>query len=197
MPTSTPDALSPLHSPRLQLCAADPVFAGRVAAFYARNAQHLARWEPRRSKLDDAQVQRLSLQQQAQAFAEGSAWRWLLLPAGEEGRVIGTVALSGLQLGFHHSAHLGFALDAEVQGRGLMREALETVIDSAFGAWMNLHRLQAACRPENARSLKLLEGLGFRRIGLAERYLCIDGDWRDHWLLERLNPDFRRPGEWD
>lgn len=185
-----------LQSARLRLAPADPALAGQVAAFFGRNAAHLAPWEPRRVQLADALAQRLSLEQMAQAFADGSGWRWLLLPAGDDSRVIGSVAVNTVVRGFHHSANLGYALDAQAQGQGLMHEALAAVIAHVFSPTVNLHRLQAAVRPENLRSLRLLDRLGFTRIGLARDYLCIDGAWRDHLLLERLNPDFRPPADW-
>ncbi len=185
-----------LQSPRLRLAPADPALAGRVAAFFARNTAHLAPWEPRRAELADALTQRLSLEQMARAFAEGSGWRWLLLPADDDTRVIGSVAVNSVARGFHHSANLGYALDAQAQGKGLMHEALQTVIAHVFSPAVNLHRLQAAVRPENARSLILVERLGFQRIGLARDYLCIAGRWCDHELFELLNPAFRRPADW-
>jgi [ribosomal protein S5]-alanine N-acetyltransferase len=146
--------------------------------------------------LDDPTVQRLTLEHFAHAFSQGSAWRWLLFGKADDTRMLGSVALNRVERGYSHSAHLGYALDAQVQGQGLMREAVETVVAHAFAPGVNLHRLQAACRPENARSLGLLKRLGFRDIGLALGYLCIDGAWRDHRLSERINPNFRDPAQW-
>jgi [ribosomal protein S5]-alanine N-acetyltransferase len=90
---------------------------------------------------------------------------------------------------------LGYALDAQTQGQGLMHEALQAVIAHAFGS-LNLHRLQAAYRPENTRSGAVLARLGFREIGLSQGYLFIDGDWRDHRLTELINPGFVLPPAW-
>jgi ribosomal-protein-alanine N-acetyltransferase len=42
-------------------------------------------------------------------------------------------------------------------------------------------------RPENTRSLILLERLGFEREGLAREYLFIDGAWRDHVMTAKRN----------
>ena len=44
-----------------------------------------------------------------------------------------------------------------------------------------LHRLQVAIVPRNAASLRVVEKLGLRREGLAERYLEINGVWEDHY----------------
>ena len=86
---------------------------------------------------------------------------------------------------------LGFAIDRDYEGRGLMHEALAASIDWLFGA-LNLHRVQASHRPENLRSERLLARLGFAREGLAREYLFIDGAWRDHVINARLNPAFDR-----
>jgi [ribosomal protein S5]-alanine N-acetyltransferase len=177
-----------LATPRLQLQPAHPLLAGRVAAYFGRNAAHLAPWEPRRAQLDDPFAQALHLEQMGKAFAEGTAWRWLLLPLGDNSRVIGSVAVTTIVRGFFHSGNLGYALDAQEQGKGLMQEAVQAVVEHLFSDAAQLHRLQAACRPENTRSLALLQRLGFRTIGLAERYLFIDGEWRDHYLTERVRP---------
>ena len=48
---------------------------------------------------------------------------------------------------------------------------------------MGLHRIEIAIRPENTASLRVVEKLGFTEIGLAPRYLHINGDWRDHVLF--------------
>jgi [ribosomal protein S5]-alanine N-acetyltransferase len=176
----------PLATARLRLVPANPLLAGRVAAFFERNAAHLAPWEPRRAQLTDPFAQQLHLEQLAKAFADGSGWRWLLLAAGDDSRVIGSVAVNNIVRGYFQSGNLGYALDGSLQGQGLMQEAVEAVMAHLFSPEVALHRLQAACRPENHRSLALLARMGFRTIGLAERYLCIDGEWRDHLLCERV-----------
>jgi ribosomal-protein-alanine N-acetyltransferase len=65
-----------------------------------------------------------------------------------------------------------------------MAEALAQVLDFAFGE-LGLHRLEANIQPGNARSIALVERLGFRKEGFSPRYLKIDGDWRDHerWAI--------------
>ena len=56
------------------------------------------------------------------------------------------------------------------------------VIDHCFGP-VGLHRIEVAIRPENTSSLRVVEKLGIKQIGLAPRFLHIDGDWRDHRLF--------------
>jgi ribosomal-protein-alanine N-acetyltransferase len=63
-----------------------------------------------------------------------------------------------------------------------MTRAVAMVIDHAFGP-VGLHRIEVAIRPENHASLRVVDKLGIPLIGLAPRYLHIDGDWRDHLLF--------------
>lgn len=194
-----------LTTPRLHLLAPDAAQAAAVADFYRRNAAHFAPWDPPLPPDHTApDVVERALADGADAFAAGRALRWWLTPAPTPVgawadaplRVIGSVHLSGIVRGAFQSCNLGYALDATCQGRGLMHEALAAVIDEAFSPRLNLHRIQAAVRPENARSLAVLARLGFRSIGLASGYLFIDGAWRDHQLFEHTSPGFIRPADW-
>jgi len=45
---------------------------------------------------------------------------------------------------------------------------------------LHLHRIEAACVPENERSIRLLRKVGFLQEGLARNYIRINGHWRDH-----------------
>jgi ribosomal-protein-alanine N-acetyltransferase len=64
------------------------------------------------------------------------------------------------------------------------------------GRWsfqsLRLHRLEAACLPENIASRTLLERNGFTREGLARSYLKINGAWRDHLLYGLIETEVGR-----
>ena len=75
-------------------------------------------------------------------------------------------------------ASIGYWLDEEFAGRGVVPRAVAMVIDHCFAH--GLHRIEVAIRPENSNSLRVVEKLGIREIGYAPRFLHIDGAWRDH-----------------
>jgi ribosomal-protein-alanine N-acetyltransferase len=77
-----------------------------------------------------------------------------------------------------------------MQGRGYMREGLALVLDEAFGP-LALHRLEVNVQPANARSIALVEALGFTREGFSRRYVKIAGRWRDHARYAMLAEDWR------
>ena len=80
------------------------------------------------------------------------------------------------------NAYLGYWIDAEHEGRGLMTESVTAAVDFVFTV-VGLHRVQAAVMPRNLGSARVLEKVGFRREGYAERYLAIAGTWEDHLIF--------------
>lgn len=83
----------------------------------------------------------------------------LYLAETREGRV--PVGLCGLlRRDFLAEPDLGYALAAEHRGRGYAREAAAATVEHARGA-LGLARLSAIVSPDNAASIRLLEGLGF------------------------------------
>ncbi len=69
-----------------------------------------------------------------------------------------------------------------------MHEAVLLVVQFGFET-LRLHRIEAACIPDNQRSIRVLEKAGFRREGLSRSYLRINGVWRDHLLYALIAGD--------
>jgi ribosomal-protein-alanine N-acetyltransferase len=184
-----------IFTARLALAAPEQGQAEAVADFFRRNRAHLAPWEPPQPRVDGDPIVHLQrrLAEGAEDFGAGRAHRWWLVLADQPARVIGSVHLSSIVRGAFQSCHLGYALDREQQGQGLMHEALAAIIAEAFSARIHLHRIQAAIRPDNPRSLALADRLGFADEGLARDYLFIAGAWRDHRLFAITNPEFGVP----
>jgi ribosomal-protein-alanine N-acetyltransferase len=93
--------------------------------------------------------------------------------------ITGVFTISQIVRGAFQSAYLGYYAHEKHAGQGLMREALEQVLDHAFGP-LGLHRVEANIQPGNAPSIALARGAGFRLEGFSPRYLLIGGQWRDH-----------------
>lgn len=188
---------TPLRRPQPQLVTArlyvelaTPAHAELHAAHFARNRQHLARWDPPRGEVESDRYWAGALAASLRDFEAGRGVPLVVLPReGQPNVLVARINFTQIARGAFHSCMLGFAIDREHEGRGLMHEALAASIDWLFDT-LNLHRVQASHRPENERSRRLLERLGFEREGLARDYLFIDGAWRDHVINARLNPRF-------
>lgn len=105
--------------------------------------------------------------------------------------LVGGLTLSHVVRGVTQSCSLGYWMGEAYAGQGLMTAAVKAIIPFVFDT-LRLHRLEAACLPHNAASIRLLEKAGFTREGYARRYLCIDGQWQDH-ILHAIVSDDPRP----
>ena len=136
--------------------------------------------------------------------AEAREGRSLPFALTVDGVFAGQVTVGGIARGSLLSAYIGYWIDQRVAGRGIMPTAVAMATDHCFRE-VGLHRVEINIRPENTASLRVVEKLGFRAEGLRERYLHIDGDWRDHltfalcaedvpegllsrWLSSRVSP---------
>ncbi|OIK24163.1 GNAT family N-acetyltransferase [Streptomyces malaysiense] len=102
----------------------------------------------------------------------------------DTGDIAGFININNIVRGAFRCGALGYGAFAHAAGRGLMREGLDLVIGHAFGP-LGLHRLEINVQPENAASIALARGAGFRLEGFSPKMIYIDGDWRDHerWAL--------------
>lgn len=89
----------------------------------------------------------------------GRGANWLIRESSGGGPV-GTIGLWRIDRG-NDLGELGYTLLPEFWGRGYARRALQAVLDHGFGV-IGLHRIEANINPDNDRSRRLLERLGFR-----------------------------------
>ncbi len=157
--------------------AIDKTDAARLSDYFLRNQPHFKPWDPLRPTGFHSPAnwqQRLN-----HMFAEPRNEYWFALE--HEQRIIGHCALSNVVLGPFQACYMGYGIDADYQGQGLMPQLCHTALAFAFNR-LKLHRVMANYIPHNARSAKLLQRLGFEHEGLAKEYLCINGEWQDHVL---------------
>lgn len=95
------------------------------------------------------------------------------------GTFAGQLTVNNIVWGSARFASMGYWLDQRYAGRGVMPRAVAMAIDHCFFT-AGLHRIEICIRPENTNSLRIVEKLGMQQVGLAPRFLHIDGGWRDH-----------------
>lgn len=103
-------------------------------------------------------------------------------------RLIGHINLSQVFRGPFQNAFLGYALDQEFQGQGLMSEAVALMVKFSFEK-LKLHRIQANTLIDNIGSQKVLTKNNFQKEGHAKAYLEINGKWQDHYMFALLNEE--------
>ncbi|MFN3482980.1 GNAT family N-acetyltransferase [Rhabdaerophilum calidifontis] len=120
-------------------------------------------------------------------IAADSAYPFFLFHRAS-GALLGGLTLSNVRRRAAMSASLGYWMGAMHAGQGHMSRAVPALCRHAF-AMLALERIEAACLPENAASIRVLEKAGFRREGFARGYLAIAGTRRDHLTFALLRSD--------
>lgn len=116
---------------------------------------------------------------------EARAGRVLPFVVTFEEQLVGQLTIGGVQYGSLRGAHIGYWIDQAHAGRGIIPTAVALASDHAFGV-LGLHRVEISMRPENERSRRVAEKLGYTYEGERHAYLHIDGAWRDHLVYVLL-----------
>jgi len=145
----------------------------------------LAPWEPT-WPADD--LSRASFRRRLRRYAEDQrsdlAYPYFIF-RNEDQKLVGGVTLTNIRRGVAQAGSLGYWMGVAYARQGYMTAAVRALVPFAFST-LKLHRIEAACIPENAASVRLLEKTGFVREGYAREYLCINGIWQDHLLYAQV-----------
>ncbi|MBL8546653.1 MAG: GNAT family N-acetyltransferase [Hyphomonadaceae bacterium] len=104
----------------------------------------------------------------------------------DDDALVGGVTLSNIRRGVAQTGSLGYWAGQKYAGNGYITAAVRAVVRYAFED-LDLHRVEAACQPDNVSSRRVLEKSGFAQEGVARAYLKINGAWRDHLLFGIVN----------
>ena len=123
-------------------------------------------------------------------FSENTGIRWGITIKGSS-QLIGTAGYYGWvkERGYH--ADMGYELIREHRRKGIMREALAAIVDYGFET-MKLHRIQVMIEPRNEASIRLVEGLGFKREGVLREDQYFRGGFQDDVVYSILNNEWAK-----
>lgn len=155
----------------------------------ADSREFLRPWEPVWPENDLTKASfRRRLRRYQKERIEGRALS-LLLFLEDTDEIVGGMSLANIRRGVSQSVTLGYWMGVNFAGKGYMSRAVTAVLPFCFNN-LDLHRVEAACLPNNQRSMKLLQKVGFRQEGYARNYLLINGRWQDHVVFACLAEDF-------
>lgn len=102
-----------------------------------------------------------------------------------------TIGMCGFHTWYihHYRAEIGYHIAEAYQGRGLMSEAMNTVVRYGFEA-MQLHRIEAFVGKDNEPSLRLMNRFGFVREGLLREHYFTKGVFEDSVCFSLLQSDY-------
>lgn len=163
------------------------------AALRGVSRNYLQPWEPTWPEDDLTRAafkRRLSIY--AREMDAGNAWPFFIF-ADVDQALVGAITLSNVRRGVAEAGTLGYWIGQPHAGRGHATAAVRAMVAHAFDE-LKLHRVEAACVPDNLASRRVLEKSGFVLEGRARAYLKINGAWADHLLFGLVNDAAGRGG---
>jgi ribosomal-protein-alanine N-acetyltransferase len=158
------------------------------AALRETSRAFLTPWEPTWPPDD---LTRSAFRRRLKRYAEdqrGDLAYAFLIFRSDDNAMVGGLTLANIRRGVAQAGSIGYWIGAPFVRKGYMTAAVRALIPYGFTT-RRLHRLEAACIPDNTASIRLLERTAFKREGYARDYLCINGIWQDHLLYARLKDD--------
>jgi ribosomal-protein-alanine N-acetyltransferase len=173
-----------LKGEKIELRLLTPENSNELFDYYNRNREHLKQYEPTRDEsFYSLEVQKRDLMENYKQYLNGTSAN---LGIFKNNSFIGKIRISNIVMGVFKNAFVGYSMDKDEQGKGYMKEALSLVLNYAFND-LGLHRIEATTLVDNVKSQAVLLGCGFKEIGLSEKYLFINGAWRDHKIFSKVN----------
>ena len=177
------------RSNRLILSLPNIDLAAKRKDFYCKNMNFFKPFLPIQSNLiEEIEFHIEKLTKEIINFESENAIKFYVFLSKSDSNIIGAIEFSNIVKGPFRSCNIGYLLDENFQGNGFMEESIRRAIDFIF-LEKKLHRIEAAIMPNNHKSIKVIEKLGFQKIGMAPNYLNINGVWADHLLYQLISPE--------
>jgi RimJ/RimL family protein N-acetyltransferase len=163
-----------------------------VDAVFAMESDPVAMRYWSKPPMNDVSEARASVERAMTFFGEHIGLRWSMTRPADD-RLIGHLSLFNF-IEQSDRADIGYGMNREHWGHGFMHEALNAVVDYAFGP-LGLRRLEADIHPDNRASLRALERLGFRHEGLLLERWQVGDEISDSAVFGLLSREWhaRRP----
>ncbi len=140
-------------------------------------------WQPHA----DAAYTRRYLEYLAGRYRIGAHYEWVMV-SKQTGRMIGTCGFAKIDTA-NNSAELGYVLNPEYRGEGLVVEAARRVMDFGFSV-LSLRRIEARFMIENTASRRVMEKLGMQFEGVHRSAMLVKGLYRDIGVCSILRGEF-------
>jgi ribosomal-protein-alanine N-acetyltransferase len=115
---------------------------------------------------------------------DNSAIMWGITLKENSKKMIGTICFWNIQKE-NYRAEIGFLLHPEHWRKGIMKEAINLVLDYGFNK-MNLHSIEGRIHPDNIASSSVLESTGFKKEGFLKEDFYFRGEFLDTIIYSRL-----------
>ncbi len=176
-----------IQTERLYLSVCKPSWAKAVTAYLQKNrAYHKPYQQTHSDQYYTVGEQKEYLRSDLKDYEHNAQVAFWITKQDDPYRVIGRISFYSIMRGCMNSCFVGYHLDEDLVGKGYMSEALSAGSDCMF-KFFHLHRIQADVMPTNERSIACVKSCGFKEMGYNEKYMAIDGSYKDHIMFALLS----------
>lgn len=150
------------------------------------NRAHLQPWLPWAAEQTLEGTLRF-IRSSRQQIAENNGFHTAIICAG---LIVGVAGFHEVNW-THRSTSLGYWLDKEHEGRGIMTRTVRALVDHAVLRW-KLNRVEIQTAPDNRRSRAIPERLGFREEGVLREVERVGDRYVDGIVYSILAAEWRR-----
>lgn len=167
----------------IKIHALIPSDAEDVLEFHLRNRKFLKPFEPSRDeRFYTLESQKRTLVESYKQFLNGNVVNFGIY---KNNNLIGKIKISNIVMGGFKNAFIGYSMDEKEQSKGYMKESVKLVMKYAFEE-LELHRIEATTLIDNEKSQRVLSSCGFKELGISEKHLYINGEWRDQMVFYKI-----------
>ena len=173
-------------APGIELRVLELHDAEEMFAVVQRNRAYLRQWLPWVDFTESAEDVRRFIQRTRNQYEANLGPQAAIVI---DGRIAGTAGCHPIDWANKHCS-IGYWIDAERQGRGLMTQCCAALIDYLFDD-LALHRVTIQCGTGNLRSCAIPQRLGFTREGVMREAEWVNDRWVDLVVWGMLSQDWR------
>lgn len=175
-----------LNTPRLHLRQVAETDVKEIF-FLRSDPQMIAYLDRPPAPNEEAALQFIRMLHGLEANNESVTWA---ITYKDDPKLLGTICFWNLEKEAYR-AEIGYALHSAHHGKGIMAEAMDTVLQYGFTT-MQLHSVAANVNPNNTASIRLLERAGFIKEGYFRENYYYDGQFKDSAMYGLLEKDWKR-----
>jgi len=170
----------------LRLELPDPKDAKEATEVVRRNLSHLKPWMPWAVDEYSEDHARDWIRRTRETFASDGSFNALIIL---NDRIIGSIGFHDFDRRNRH-ASIGYWIDKEEEGKGIITLACKVFIDYAFKE-LDINRIEIRCSSKNFRSAAVPERLGFKKEGLLRQAELLPDGFHDLNIYALLAEDPR------
>jgi len=119
---------------------------------------------------------------------ESDTWFQLVIIEKKTQKIVGDLGIHFFD-NANKQVEIGCTLNKDFQDKGYATESIKAVIDYLFKK-LNKHRIIASIDPDNKKSIRLFERVGFRKEAHFVESLLINGKWVDDLIYALIEKDW-------